>query len=98
MAFRLTWSPASRLDLTGLLSYIMESNPTTARNFARNVFKSVERLNTFPESGRIVPEFNDPLIREVICKPCGIVYRIKRKECLIEIVRVWHAARGIPEI
>ena len=52
----------------------------------------------FPESGRIVPEFSDPNIREVIRKRCRIVYRIRRRKRTIEIARVWHAARGTPEI
>ena len=52
----------------------------------------------FPESGRIVPEFGDPNIREVIRKPCRIAYRIRRRKRTIEIARVWHAARGTPEV
>jgi len=45
-----------------------------------------------------VPEFNEPTLREVIRKPCRIVYRIRSKRQQVEIVRVWHAARGIPEV
>ncbi|MBC8524595.1 MAG: hypothetical protein ISR54_00775 [Chlorobium phaeobacteroides] len=45
-----------------------------------------------------MPEFNEPLIREVIRKPCQIVYRLDNDKQLIEIVRVWHAARGTPDI
>ena len=58
----------------------------------------VTRVKGIPSSGRIVPEFRDPRIREVIRRPCRIVYRIKANGGLIEIARVWHAARGIPEL
>ena len=98
MAYGLTWAPAAQLDLKNLAAYIAEDNPAAARRFVRNVFQLVERLPKFPESGRIVPEFNDPQIREVLRKPCRIVYRIKPEEQIIEIARVWHAARGIPEL
>ncbi|MCF8111459.1 MAG: type II toxin-antitoxin system RelE/ParE family toxin [Desulfobacteraceae bacterium] len=58
----------------------------------------MERLVDFPESGRIVPEFGDPGIREVIRKPFRIVYRVRNDTNAVEIIRVWHAARGIPQI
>ena len=98
MAFTLTWSPTARLDLWDLLSYISESNPQAAAEFGHGVFEAIERLREFPESGRMVPEFNKPTIREIIRRPCRIVYRVQHEEKLIEIARIWHAARGIPEI
>jgi toxin ParE1/3/4 len=90
--------PAARLDLKGLAAYIAEDNPIAARKFVRSLFQVVERLPQFPQSGRIVPEFNDPNIREVIRRPCRLVYRIKPEEQIIEIARVWHGARGTPEL
>jgi plasmid stabilization system protein ParE len=98
MAYRLSWSPAARLDLRELLAYIAEDDPGAARSFARSVFRAIERLTDFPESGRVVPEFNESTLREVIRKPCRIVYRIRSERQQVEIVRVWHAARGTPEI
>ena len=77
MAYRLNWSPTARLDLRELLAYIAADDPGAARSFARSVFRTIERLPNFPESGRIVPEFNEPTLREVIRKPCRIVYRIR---------------------
>lgn len=98
MAFELIWAPAARLDLKDLAVYIAESRPHASAHFVAQVFQVVERLTDFPESGRIVPEFEDPGIREIIRKPCRIVYRIKVQERLVEIVRVWHAARGMPQL
>jgi len=98
VAYGLTWAPAARLDLKDLAAYIAEDDPIAARRFVRSVFQLVERLIDFPESGRIVPEFNDAQVRELLRRPCRIVYRINPEEQIIEIVRVWHAARGIPEL
>ncbi len=98
MAFELIWSPTARLDLWDTLSYISKSDPQAARDFGSHLFDSVEQLRHFPESGRMVPEFDDPDIREIVRKPCRIVYRVRHSEQLVEIVRIWHAARGIPEI
>jgi plasmid stabilization system protein ParE len=98
MACRLIWSPTARFDLREIFAYIAEDDPASAGKFIRSIFHAVERLPSFPESGRIVPEFGDPMIREVIRRPCRVVYRIKTDRSLIEIARVWHAARGIPEL
>jgi len=98
MAYKVIWSPSAIRDLRDLTSYVAEFHPTAAERFAQSVFESVEYLADFPKSGRVVPELEDPRIREVIRKPCRVVYRVKSKEHSIEIVRVWHAARGIPEI
>ena len=81
-----------------MIAYIAEDIGDAAARFAQAIFQSIERLAQFPESGRMVPEFEDPMIREVIRKPCRIVYRIDPKSKTVEIARVWHARRGIPEI
>jgi toxin ParE1/3/4 len=98
MAYQLIWAPSARIDLKELASYIAESRPIVAARFVKQVFHIVEHLADFPKSGRVVPEFDDPNIREVIRKPCRIVYRIKPQQRIVEIARIWHAARGSPEL
>ncbi len=98
MAFKLIWSPTARFDLKDIAAFIAEDSASAAERFVRSLFQVVERLADFPESGRIVPEFDDPVIREVIRKPCRIVYRVDSGKRIVEIARVWHAARGTPNI
>ncbi|MBW2067000.1 MAG: type II toxin-antitoxin system RelE/ParE family toxin [Deltaproteobacteria bacterium] len=97
MAFKLIWSPSAKLDLKDITAFIAEDSISAAERFLESLFQAVERLADFPESGRMVPEFGDPAIREVIRKPCRIVYRVDAAKHVIEIARVWHAARGIPD-
>ena len=96
MAHELKWSPAARLDLKEIFAYIAEDDPLAAKKFIKSLFGAVERLPVFPESGRVVPEFEDSAIREIIHRPCRIVDRVNPGQNLVEIARVWHAARGIP--
>lgn len=98
MAFKLIWSPTARFDLKDIAAFIAEDSASAAERFVRSLLQTVERLADFPESGRIVPEFGDPTIREVIRKPCRIVYRVDSGKCIVQIARIWHAARGIPDI
>jgi toxin ParE1/3/4 len=98
MAYDLSWSPSARTDLREIFAYIAQDDPDAARRFIQGIFHVIERLQIYPMSGRIVPEFNAPEIRKIIRRPCRIVYRVCTDRKNIKIVRFWHAARGIPEI
>jgi plasmid stabilization system protein ParE len=51
----------------------------------------LRRLEDFPESGRIIPEFPELPYREVIVSPYRFFYKIKEET--IWIVAVWHGAQ-----
>ncbi len=53
-----------------------------------------EQIETFPQSGRIVPEYGARDIREVIERPYRILYRIK--EDAVEVLAVVHGAQLLP--
>jgi plasmid stabilization system protein ParE len=52
--------------LREIFAYVAEDDHAATGKFIRNIFHAVERLPSFPESGRIVPDLRDPSIREVI--------------------------------
>jgi toxin ParE1/3/4 len=96
MDFKIDWSPTAKFDFKDLIDFISEDKPQAALDFRDKILSHINQLKVFPKAGRKVPEFNDELIREIIEKPCRIVYRINKNRSKIEIVRIWHAARGIP--
>jgi plasmid stabilization system protein ParE len=51
----------------------------------------VERVAVFPDSGRVVPEFETPWLREIQFPPHRIVYR--HEGALVTVVRVWRSER-----
>jgi toxin ParE1/3/4 len=55
-------------------------------------------LADFPQAGRILPEERDPNVREIIVEPYRVIYELSRNGLSVEILRVWHAARGKPEL
>ena len=60
----------------------------------RRIVTTLERLAIFPESGRIVPERNEPDIREIIADPYRAVYRVK--DGGVEIITVFRGSRSVP--
>jgi len=93
---KLRWSPHAVRDLESIRDYIATDSPRYAALVIERIMGAVERLTDFPESGRIVPERNDPAIREVIVKPYRIVYRLRPG--LVEIATVFRASRMFPEV
>ncbi|MCF7763979.1 MAG: type II toxin-antitoxin system RelE/ParE family toxin [Verrucomicrobia bacterium] len=57
-----------------------------------------DRLASFPEMGRIVPEFKRPDLREVVCRSYRIIHRLHGDRQEVQIVRFWHGARGFPQV
>ena len=98
MAFKLIWSPAARDDLHDIVVFIARDNPNRAMSFGYELISETDRLKEFPELGRSVPEYRDDNIREIIFRPYRIVYRIDHERRLCEIARVWHSARGLPQL
>jgi toxin ParE1/3/4 len=98
MAYQLTWSPISRDDLRDIVRFISRDSLQRAQAFALRLIAHVDRLQEQPESGHPVPEFRVAHIRQIIFRPYRIVYRVDHRRKLVEISRVWHAARGTPEL
>lgn len=90
----LTWSPEALRDIEGIRNYIRQDSERYADLVVRRLFGAAERLRLFPESGRTVPERNDPTIREVIVDPYRVVYRVASNG--VEIVTVFRASRQFP--
>ncbi|MCF6313541.1 MAG: type II toxin-antitoxin system RelE/ParE family toxin [Verrucomicrobiales bacterium] len=98
MDYSIDWSESALDDLKDLVCYIAADNPVAAEHFGEAIIKRVEALSSFPRAGRIVPEFSDDLLREVIWTPYRIVYEVNDTCYLISVIRIWHGARGELEI
>ncbi len=71
--------------------YLKEGVEHIGLKFQASIIKDIEQLTDHPDMGRVVPEFNDKNIRELIRPPFRIVYLSGLKT--IHIVRVWRAER-----
>lgn len=98
MAHHIVWSRTSQRDLQSLVKYIAKDSLQRAEHFGYRIVARVEMLYENPRMGRVVPEFNQHDLRELVVPPYRIIYRLNDEARLIEIIRVWHAARDTPEI
>jgi plasmid stabilization system protein ParE len=91
---KVRFTPSARAQFLAAIAYIFHENPKAAVAFRQRAAKVLSRLQKFPQSGRMLPEFPDLPFREVIVVPYRLFYRIKGKT--VWIVAVWHGAQ-LPE-
>lgn len=63
------------MDLNAIAEYIALSNPMAASALVKKVIEKVERLELFPQSGKIPSEISQLGYREMVVSPCRIFYR-----------------------
>ena len=81
-------------DLEGIKKYYTEQGVShIGIHFVTAIVEQVETLAKHPDIGRMVPEFNDELIRELIHTPFRVVYL--RESSSIKVIRVWRSERSL---
>lgn len=88
---KVRFTPGARQRFLEALDYVRRDNPAAAKRLRREVERTLRRLERFPESGRMIPEFPDLPHREIIVAPYRFFYRIHKGA--VWIVAVWHGAQ-----
>lgn len=90
------WSLTARRDLRAIRDYISFDSPNAARALIARIRAAARRAHAFPRIGRVVPEFGDEDIRELILENYRVVYVLK--EGRVHIARVIHSAMDMRRI
>ena len=91
---RVYWTHTALQHLLAIYEQIARDAPLYAQRTIDRLTKRSEQLAVFPRSGRVVPEYETPDIREVIERPYRIIYRIKADQ--VDILAVIHGAQLLP--
>lgn len=88
----ISFAASALADLEAILAWYADQQvPAVGQRLVAEIVERVERLGDYPERGRIVPEFGNPSLRELIHPPFRIVYRYDRER--IRVVRIWRSER-----
>ena len=98
MDYRLVVTPEARYDFREIQRYIARDSVLAAQRFTSLLRSKTKILGRHPEIGRVVPEINRRVIREIIVKNYRIIYHVDFLNKEIEVLRYWHAARGVPKV
>ncbi len=98
MDYQVGLSDSARKDLRDIIRYISLDAPDRALEFGKFLISKTKLLAKFPEMGRVVPEFADPSVREIIVRSYRVIYRVNHAHQKVEVARFWHGARDHPEV
>lgn len=98
MAFAIVWSQTAVEDLREIVRFIARDDPAAAAGLADRILGRIELASNLPFSNRAVPEKSEESVREIVLRPYRIVYYVDNSRCAIHILRLWHAARGTPDL
>lgn len=85
------WAESARDALDAVIGYIAQDTPQAAVQILDDALRAGASLATFAERGRVVPELNDPAIREVFVYKYRLQYEVGDVRVLI--VAFLHSAR-----
>ncbi len=88
------WSNSATADLETIVEYIFRDSEFYAATVARELVSQARSLATFSERGRVVPEYEDPAVREIIIRRYRLIYRVGSDR--VEVLRIIHGARQMP--
>ncbi|MGV1098032.1 type II toxin-antitoxin system RelE/ParE family toxin [Thiovibrio sp. JS02] len=88
----ITFAESAVQDLEDLLAHYADQEMVqVGSRLVAEIIADIELLSSQPRMGRMVPEFEQDFLLELIRPPFRIVYRVDRD--LVRIVRVWRSKR-----
>jgi len=82
------WSKPAKQDLRNIYDHIAFDSKFYAKKVVQDIIEKSEGLKDFPLIGRVVPELEDPDIRELMVYSYRLIYKISAGT--IEILALIH--------
>ena len=80
------WTRTSVEHLVAIYEHIAQDAPLYAQRVVDRLTRRSEQIAKFPGSGRMVPEYDAPEIREVIERPYRIIYRVIENNVYVLVI------------
>ena len=85
------WAESARDALDEVIAYIAQDSPQAAVQVLDAALQAAASLSALAERGRIVPELNNPIIRETFVFRYRLMYRVA--DTTVVVVAFLHGAR-----
>ena len=92
---RIVWSPTARRRAAEAVDLIAQDRPTVALEWYEGLVRRIELLRDLPEQGRVVPEWHEESVREILWEPYRVIYEVFVDR--VEILTLSHARQQLPD-
>ncbi len=86
---RVEWSPQALEKAAEIVDYVAADRPNAALDWLDGLEERLTALPGMPEQGRVVPEWYEPDVRELIYKRHRIIYEIHPDR--VELLSIRHS-------
>jgi len=93
MDYTVVWSGDALDDIDALAEYIARDSVFYAQQVVTKIIESGDTLVAQHTRGRVVPELNDPTIRELFVYSYRLLYEINDVEREVHMLAVLHGKR-----
>ena len=93
---KLVWTEVALSTIEDIRDHILsEVGSVASRDVVEQIMASVDHLSRFPRSGRVIPGFSEPTLREFITGPYRVIYHLDSADtpAKITIYGVLHGSR-----
>ena len=80
---RVRWSLSADNALDEAIAFVFKESPSTAKRLLEEVLTAASSLSTLSDRGSHVSEVDDPNVRQLLCKPYRVIYRVDEEEVVI---------------
>ena len=88
---RVIWTERAVASVDDAVTFVAADSPTAAERLLIRILDSAESLSELTERGRIVPEIDDPQVRELIIPPYRLVYQYDESQ--VQLLALLHSAQ-----
>ena len=92
---RIVWSPTARRRTAEAIEFVARDRPLAALDWYEGLVQRIELLRELPEQGRVVPEWYEEGVREILWEPYRVIYEVSSDE--VQILTLSHARQQLPD-
>ena len=92
-ARRVVWTEHARYMLDEAIAYVAQDSPPAAQRLLIEALDAAASLDVFSERGRIVPELDQPNIRQLLVQRYRLLCEVTHAE--VHILAFIHGARDL---
>jgi toxin ParE1/3/4 len=90
---KVVWTEFAIDDLKQIFDFISKDSRAYANKVIDQIIERTDQLQNLPYSGRLVPEFQNEIIRELIFGRYRIIYKIFPNH--VSVTRIYHSSRNL---
>ncbi len=91
---RVHWTARAEARLDAICNHVATDAPAAAKALERRLLLRSRQIATFPHSGRHLPEYDRPDVRELIEGNYRLIYRVLVDRA--DVLTVMHCAQLLP--